>query len=78
MQQLLSLMTIPENISALNKLYNAYIATELSYRCDLKYFRKGRTLSFDDILHYQRVIVALSETVRVMGEVDEIIKPIAK
>jgi len=36
--------------------------------------RKGRTLSFDNILHYQRVIVALNETERVMGEVDEILK----
>ncbi|HPB01394.1 MAG TPA: DNA methyltransferase, partial [Bacteroidales bacterium] len=36
--------------------------------------RKGRTLSFDDILHYQRVVVALSETERVMGEVDVILK----
>ncbi|MGD9493376.1 MAG: type ISP restriction/modification enzyme [Bacteroidales bacterium] len=36
--------------------------------------RKGRTLTFDDILHYQRVIVALVETDRVMGEVDVILK----
>jgi len=32
--------------------------------------RKGRTLSFDDILHYQRIIIALHETERVMEEVD--------
>ncbi len=30
--------------------------------------RKGRTLSEDDINHYQRIVVALSETIRVMGE----------
>lgn len=36
--------------------------------------RKGRTLTNDDIMHYQRMIVALSETVRVMEEVDKIIK----
>lgn len=36
--------------------------------------RKGRTLTNDDIMHYQRMIVALSETARVMGEVDEGIK----
>jgi len=35
--------------------------------------RKGRTLSFEDILHYQKIIVALSETERVMGEIDRII-----
>lgn len=36
--------------------------------------RKGRTLTNDDIMHYQRMIVALSETARVMGEVDKVIK----
>ena len=34
--------------------------------------RKGRELSFDDILHYQKIIVALSETERLMNEVDKI------
>lgn len=34
--------------------------------------RKGRELNFDDILHYQRIIVALSETERLMSEIDEI------
>lgn len=33
--------------------------------------RVGRELSFDDILHYQRVIVALTETDRLMEEVDK-------
>jgi predicted helicase len=32
--------------------------------------RNGRTLSFDDILHYQKIIVALSETDRLMQEID--------
>jgi hypothetical protein len=32
--------------------------------------RKGRVLSFDDIMHYQRIIVALSETARIMKEID--------
>lgn len=32
--------------------------------------RKGRTLDFDDILHYQKIIVALAETDRLMKEVD--------
>lgn len=35
--------------------------------------RRGRTLSFDDILHYQKVIVALSETDRIMKGIDGII-----
>lgn len=34
--------------------------------------RHGRTLEFDDILHYQKIIVALSETDRLMKEVDSI------
>lgn len=34
--------------------------------------RHGRTLTFDDIRHYQRMIVALTETGKVMEEVDEI------
>ncbi|MFT4061600.1 MAG: hypothetical protein QM642_04500 [Edaphocola sp.] len=34
--------------------------------------RKGRTLEFDDILHYQKIIVALTETDRLMKEVDKI------
>jgi hypothetical protein len=34
--------------------------------------RHGRTLSFDDILHYQKIIVALTETYRLMQEVDEV------
>jgi len=34
--------------------------------------RKERTLEFDDILHYQKIIVALSETHRLMKEIDKI------
>lgn len=33
--------------------------------------RKGRKLEFEDILHYQKIIVALSETDRLMREVDK-------
>ena len=35
--------------------------------------RKGRTLTFDDIMHYQRVIVALTETYRLMREIDTVV-----
>jgi predicted helicase len=35
--------------------------------------RKGRKLSSDDIDHYQKIVVALSETIRLMREIDEII-----
>jgi predicted helicase len=36
--------------------------------------RKGRTLSKDDIAHYQKIVVALSETIRLMGEIDKVIE----
>jgi len=32
--------------------------------------RSGRQLSYDDILHYQKIIVALTETHRIMQEID--------
>lgn len=34
--------------------------------------RKDRELSFEDILHYQKMIVALTETARLMQEVDKV------
>lgn len=36
--------------------------------------RKGRTLSAEDIEHYQRVVVSLNETIRIMGEIDAVIE----
>lgn len=36
--------------------------------------RRGRTLSDEDILHYQRVVVALKETIRLMAEIDKVIE----
>ncbi|KAA6437969.1 DNA methyltransferase [Dyadobacter flavalbus] len=36
--------------------------------------RKGRKLEFDDISHYQKIIVALTETARIMEEIDAIIQ----
>ena len=35
--------------------------------------RKGRTLTYDELTHYQKVIVALKETIRLMVEIDKII-----
>jgi len=34
--------------------------------------RKGRELSYDDIFHYQKIIVALTETYRIMKEINRI------
>ena len=36
--------------------------------------RKGRTLSDEDVAHYQKIVVALNETIRVMAEIDEAIE----
>lgn len=35
--------------------------------------RKGRILNGEDITHYQRVVVALKETIRLMKEIDKVI-----
>lgn len=36
--------------------------------------RKGRTLSAEDITHYHKIVVALSETIRLMAEIDQVIE----
>ena len=36
--------------------------------------RKGRTLTTEDLNHYHRIVVALSETIRLMAEIDEVIE----
>ena len=35
--------------------------------------RRGRQLSYDDLTHYQQVVVALQKTIELMAEVDNII-----
>jgi hypothetical protein len=35
--------------------------------------RKGRTLSDEDILHYQKIVVALQETIKLMELIDQAI-----
>ena len=36
--------------------------------------RKGRRLSDEDVAHYQKIVVALNETIRIMTEIDEVIE----
>jgi predicted helicase len=36
--------------------------------------RPGRVLTNEDIDHYQRIVVALSETIRIMAEIDQVIE----
>jgi predicted helicase len=35
--------------------------------------RRGRNLAFNDLQHYQKVIVSLCETIRIMREIDEMV-----
>ncbi len=35
--------------------------------------RKGRQLNNDDIQHYQRIVVALQETIKLMDKIDQAI-----
>ncbi|MGV3538166.1 MAG: type ISP restriction/modification enzyme, partial [Rufibacter sp.] len=39
--------------------------------------RKGRTLEFDDILHYQRIIVSLHKTAELMEKIDKVLENVA-
>ena len=36
--------------------------------------KPGRTLTDDDIAHYQKIVIALTETIRLMAEIDEVIE----
>jgi hypothetical protein len=36
--------------------------------------RKGRTLTAEDIAHYHKIVIALTETIRLMAEIDEVIE----
>lgn len=36
--------------------------------------RKGRTLSDEDVAHYQKIVVAITETIRLMAEIDAVIE----
>ena len=40
----------------------------------LSHTAPGRTLSDGDIAHYQKIVVALNETIRLMQEIDEVIE----
>ena len=35
--------------------------------------RKGRILRYDELTHYQKIVVALKETIRIMSEIDRLI-----
>lgn len=56
---------VPENV------WNFYIG---GYQPAQKWLkdRKGRTLANEDFEHYQKMIVAMNETIRIMNEIDKI------
>ncbi len=58
---------IPEGV------YNFYIGAYQVCRKWLK-DRKGRELTEDEIEHYQKIVVALNETLRIMKEIDEVVE----
>jgi len=35
--------------------------------------RRGRRLDYDDKVHYQKIVMALAETMRLMDEIDDAI-----
>ncbi len=35
--------------------------------------KSNRTLSFDDVLHYQRIVVSLTETIQLMAKIDQLV-----
>jgi hypothetical protein len=53
-------------VGSLSERSDYYLAQKWIKDC------KNRKLEFDDILHYQKIIVALTETERLMREVDEV------
>lgn len=57
---------VPENV------WNFYVG---GYQVCQKWLkdRKGRQLSDEDIQHYQRIVVALQETIKLMDEIDQAI-----
>lgn len=58
---------VPENV------WNFYIG---GYQPAKKWLkdRKGRILNYEDILHYQKIIAAITKTITIMNEIDKRIK----
>ena len=56
-------------------VYNFYIGGYQVCQKWLKYRSKeGRELTEDEIEHYQKIVVAINETIRIMKEIDEVIE----
>jgi hypothetical protein len=61
-------MTIDQYIQNINAAYKRGIVLDGKWLKD----RKECKLEFDDIAHYQKIIVALTETSRLMEAIDKI------
>jgi len=59
---------VPENV------WNFHIGGYQVCEKWLKVRTKGRVLSAEDITHYQKIVVALNETIHLMKEIDEVIE----
>ncbi|MFM8006031.1 MAG: type ISP restriction/modification enzyme [Dolichospermum sp.] len=55
------------------QIWNFYIG---GYQVCQKWLkdRKGRELTFDDLTHYQNIISIISETMKIMEDIDQIIE----
>jgi hypothetical protein len=78
-----------EYLDTLDAHYRSGISTEHSYRADKSFKeqfggyqpaqkwlkdRHGRTLDYEEILHYQKIVKALVLTDEIMQEIDEVLK----
>jgi hypothetical protein len=61
-------MTLNQYIAIINRRYHQGDATEHTFRGDLQQLIENLV----SILHYQNIIVALTETDRLMKEIDKI------
>ncbi len=55
------------------QIWNFYIG---GYQVCQKWLkdRKGRQLNFNDLTHYQNIILILAETIEIMADIDQIIE----
>ena len=67
-----TIMTTAKYIDNVPKVYQNFFIG--GYHPTQKWLKdlKGRTLNFEDIVHYKKIILALSETDRLMKEIDKI------
>ena len=57
-----------------NKILERFTVQDFNtpHSCDYRYNR-DRTLSHEDIIHYQKIVVALQQNFKIMTEIDPLI-----